>query len=247
MEISNDLQKNLMGIEDKGTRTVTSQGVQEEGDTSLFGQNEELGKDDFLNLLVTQLKYQDPLEPTNDTEFVAQLAQYSSLESSQNIESNISDLSESMKSFADSQAQISGSLNNSSATTLLGKTVRVSTPMEYFDGAKNVKMNSSVEDAGAAYLQVLDTAGEEVYRKAVGNKGPGDYSVSWDGSTTNGMLAQSGEYSFRITDVTGKQVKGFLYEEAPVTGITYGTSGAEIKINDKAYGLGEIKQVVDKS
>lgn len=46
---------------------------------------DDLGKDAFLNLLVTQLQYQDPLEPTSDKEFLAQMAQFSALEQMQNL------------------------------------------------------------------------------------------------------------------------------------------------------------------
>lgn len=53
-------------------------------------QGNDLGKDAFLNLLVTQLQYQDPLEPTKDKEFLAQMAQFSALEQMQNLNTTFS-------------------------------------------------------------------------------------------------------------------------------------------------------------
>ncbi len=55
------------------------------GQTQPKKQGEALGKDSFLQLLVTQMRYQDPLEPAKDTEYIAQLAQFNSLEQMQNL------------------------------------------------------------------------------------------------------------------------------------------------------------------
>lgn len=53
---------------------------------------DELGKDQFLELLITQLRHQDPIDPMDDKEFIAQLAQFSSLEQMQNLNANLSDM-----------------------------------------------------------------------------------------------------------------------------------------------------------
>ena len=71
-----------------------------------------VGKDDFLKLLVAQLENQDPLNPMDGTEFTAQLAQFSSLETLQSIDGGLSDLNAAQST-----------LHNSQAVSLIGKTV----------------------------------------------------------------------------------------------------------------------------
>jgi flagellar basal-body rod modification protein FlgD len=72
-----------------------------------------LGKEDFLLLFTSQLKYQDPLKPLESTEFTAQMAQFSSLEQLFNLNNNVEKL-----------ILYQQSLNNGIATGLLGKTVK---------------------------------------------------------------------------------------------------------------------------
>jgi flagellar basal-body rod modification protein FlgD len=60
--------------------------------TTAASSNSSLGKDDFLKLLVTQLQYQNPLDPMDNTEFVAQMAQFSSLEQMQNLNATMANM-----------------------------------------------------------------------------------------------------------------------------------------------------------
>lgn len=76
-----------------------------------------LGKDDFLKLLLTQLKYQDPLNPIDDKEFIAQMAQFSSLEQMQNLNTTMSD-------FAEAQQKLTAL---GQAMAMMGRTVELLT------------------------------------------------------------------------------------------------------------------------
>jgi len=71
----------------------------------------DLDKDDFLKILITQLQHQDPTNPMQDKEFIAQMAQFSSLEQ--------------MTNMASSFGKLSSVLNSSEAQSLLGRTVEV--------------------------------------------------------------------------------------------------------------------------
>ena len=71
---------------------VSGSNGSQSGPLGSLGKNSELGKEAFLSLLVTQLQHQNPLEPQADGEFLAQLAQFSSLESLQEIKSDMAAL-----------------------------------------------------------------------------------------------------------------------------------------------------------
>ncbi len=95
----------------------------------------DLGKNDFLNLLVTQLRYQDPLEPTDDKEFIAQMAQFSALEQMQNM---------------------NGVMTNSQAFSLIGKDVTASiTDPKTFEVKTVTGLVSTVKvSSGKTYLMI---------------------------------------------------------------------------------------------
>jgi flagellar basal-body rod modification protein FlgD len=82
---------------------------------SISGANNLVSKDDFLNLFVTQMKYQNPLNPMDNTEFTAQLAQFSSLEQLTNINSQLTDL-----------LSYQNSLHNTLTASFIGKNVKFS-------------------------------------------------------------------------------------------------------------------------
>ena len=119
-----------------------------------------LGKDAFLNLLVAQMKYQDPLNPTSDTEWISQLATFSSLEEMQNM---------------------SATMANSQALNLVGEMVIINNENKLIGG----KVDYVTLVGGKAYLAVkgelysiddLDTVASEEYLNQLlqgGNK-PGD-------------------------------------------------------------------------
>jgi flagellar basal-body rod modification protein FlgD len=81
--------------------------------------SQELGKDDFLKILITQLTYQDPTEPMQDKEFIAQMAQFSTLEQ--------------MTGMAKDFAKLTAIISGSEASSALGKNVEITS------GERNVQ------------------------------------------------------------------------------------------------------------
>ncbi|KYZ77289.1 hypothetical protein AXX12_03940 [Anaerosporomusa subterranea] len=126
----------IAGITTKQTQTST--------DTTNKSANDELGKDAFLKLLITQLSNQDPLSPTNDTEFISQMAQFSALEQMTNLNSSMTSVQAAsmigkLITWAEDGEELGGlvsavRISNGEPSLVVGeKTVKLSTVMSVWD------------------------------------------------------------------------------------------------------------------
>lgn len=111
--------------------------------SSKSGNGQELGKDQFLSILITQLRHQDPLQPMQDREFIAQMAQFTSLEQLMNINTQLTAMSQSL----------------GAASSLIGK--QISWMFKPEDGSESV-MKSGIVDSiivreGVHYAKVGDS------------------------------------------------------------------------------------------
>ncbi|MFP4416487.1 MAG: flagellar hook capping FlgD N-terminal domain-containing protein [Chitinispirillaceae bacterium] len=217
------------------------------GDRSgkLFSGQKELGKQDFLQLLVTQLQYQDPLKPMENTEFVSQLAQFSSLEGNYNIEKAVNSLGDSFQESVQAQSFSAQSMTNSSAVSLIGKVVRLRELTVNHDAGDQSGTDITVHlgNNSEAMVQILDSEGTVIRTLETGGKDSENSAVAhWDGFTDSGELAPSGEYDIQIA---GAEDDGsmYAYVQDQVEGVRFTSEGPLIKVNGKELSIDNIMDV----
>ena len=162
--------------------------MQESAESGSSQKNQDImGKDDFLQLLVTQLENQDPLKPMDPEQMSAQLAQFSSLEQL----TNISDSMEGLQTMA-------GSLDQTKALDMLGKEVRLE-GNSFTLGQEDVSLSYRLQDeADRVTVYVADSTGQQVAEFSGPGTSPGEHSVTWNGENSEGEQSPSGEYSFVV-------------------------------------------------
>lgn len=229
------------GIIDSSSSKVTGDRT-----TSLFSDAaNKLGKDDFLMLLVTQLQYQDPLSPMENTEFISQLAQFSALENSTNVEKAITDLGDSFKSTVEAQQYSAQSMNNTAAVSLIGKDVRLRQTefTRYASAGKTETLNIHLGNNNSALVEIIDSKGEVVRTlEASGKDNENSVSLTWDGTTDMETIAPSGTYTIRIQD-EDKYPELYAFKQDIVEGIRFSSSGALIKIAGQEISVANVLDV----
>ncbi|AMS23340.1 flagellar biosynthesis protein FlgD [Pseudomonas synxantha] len=194
--------------------------------------NQSLGKDAFLQLLVTQLKNQNPLSPQDNGAFVAQLAQFSSLEGINTLNDSVNNIS---SNFSSSQAL--------QASSLVGRSIIIQTDKAMVDTSKS--MNGSVEvpsAVGNVSVKITDKDGNVVRTVDMGAQSAGSQSFIWDGKNEKGEVAPAGTYTFNASTKNDKGDAVALATSLPatVTSVTLSKTGGEMLLN-LAGGMGSVK------
>jgi flagellar basal-body rod modification protein FlgD len=212
-------------------------GQQEAAQTTSATHKTNLDQNDFLTLLVAQLEHQDPLNPMDDKDMTAQLAQFSSLEQLTNIKTGIQSLVD---------AQNKGSML--SAVSFIGKSIKA----DGYNLSKSGDSTSTVyyslgEAVSDMQVNVYAQDGTLVRTDVIGAKQAGEYQYNWDGRDTNGTKMADGTYGVAIVaaDSSGAAVLVQSKITGEVSGVVTqnGTTMLELK-DGRTVDISSITEVV---
>ena len=211
-----------------GTNSVLDQ-YQIKQDTK---QNKDLGKNEFLNLLVAQLNNQNPLEPQGNGEFIAQLAQFSQVEGIEKLNTSMGSM---LSSFQSSQAL--------QASSLVGRKVIVPGEKAVVDTSESFKASTVLPVSSSnVYVNVYNNSGSLVTRINLGEQAAGNVSFIWDGKDSSGNVAPPGTYKFEAQATYGTETKG-LYTMLPANVDSVTLGGNELMLNLAGLGNVPLSQV----
>ena len=196
-----------------------------------------LGIGDFLTLMTTQLRNQDPFKPLDGTEMVSQLAQFGTVSGVQSMNTTLGTLSESLRS---SQA-LSG------ATMVGHEIIAPASSAHYNAGQPLVGTIQVPTGASTVTVTISDSSGQVVRHIAVA-AASGQQGFAWDGRTDVGGQAVSGTYAIAaIGNVGGASQSLETAVAARVTSVSLDKAGAALTLNTPELGavaLSKVQQII---
>jgi flagellar basal-body rod modification protein FlgD len=198
--------------------------------------NQTLGQADFLKLMTAQMQNQDPFNPTDNTQMIAQMAQFSQL-------SATNDMSTTLKGIATKL----GATSASDAMGYVGKNVLTAGTTAY--GLSGGGLTGAVELGGAASkvtVSIADATGATLRTFDLGAQPAGTANYGWDGKTDSGATAPAGPYTITVAAQNGGASVGATnLVWAPVSSVSVPASGNPT-LNVAGLGsvaIGDVRQI----
>lgn len=179
-------------------------------------------KDDFLKLLVTQMKYQDPMNPMDSAQMTSQIAQLNTVEGINQLNATVTSL----------QASLMASQSMQSAS-LIGKTILADgNSISLLNGSANLSMR--LEGAAeSVVVDVINASGRIIQSVDLGASAAGIKSFTWDGSTNEGGTAPNGQYTFQVNAKKLNQAVAVTpLTQATVSGVELTSAGPQLSLNN---------------
>jgi len=205
--------------------------------SSTTTKSDTLDQNTFLKLMIAQLKNQDPMKPQDPSEFMSQLAQFSQVTSTQNMEKSIQTLTDSMRS-----TQV---LNG---TSLVGHDILAPSSSDTIAAGGTV---SGAIDAPkgitAAKIIVKNASGAEVRTFTIDKPVEGLNNFTWDGKTNSGVAATAGTYTFEcVASASGETGSLDTMLTSRVSSVTIDPSTGSLTLNTSTGGvaLADVRRVL---
>jgi flagellar basal-body rod modification protein FlgD len=194
-----------------------------------------LTQEDFLNLFVTQMRYQNPLEPMDNYQMASQMGQMTSVETLKSIYEAVEKLSASQTSWSNFQA-----------SGLIGKKV------EYQGNAVSLGQGIVSEayyqlaSPGKALLQVYDAGGKLVWETEAGYKDANKQKFEWNGKNLQGAQLPDGAYRFQVSavDAKGSPISVTTRGVGTVSGVSWENGTSLLQVGNNKVSMSDITAIL---
>ena len=211
----------------------------QEGVKRIDGKKTTLGKDDFMKILMAEVKNQDPFNPMDSKEYGAHLAQFAQLEQMVNMNTNLGQIN---------STQSVG--NKNELVNYIGKEIFAENDTFDFVPGKEASLPYNLEkDAEFVEISIHDlTTGELVTTLNPGKNSAGTYSVKWDGKDSEGIIRSDGKFNYKVAakNLFNIEVPADTYMKGTVTGVSFEGNKPVLMIGENQVGLENIKKVFVK-